>query len=196
MLKRLIGYGFLALLLAQIGSCAPSMFRTLIAAVTPMPELGDPPYRPNTARGFSASTKAALARFPDLDSCLFHWGDQVLWDKLPEDKVLRLFAWNSLANKEEAEVCLFRLLSYIGDIDRGLQWFESQGFQAMKLQSSNRPPYISASWSIAARGRAFGESLFEPPWNSFPFPYGMSLSVEWMPDGKKVDRVQITYSTL
>lgn len=68
-LTRLIGYGFVAVLLLQIGSCIPHSFRTLIAAISPAPDLGEPPYR--KTRKLTASEYAAVARFPDLDSCLF-----------------------------------------------------------------------------------------------------------------------------
>lgn len=191
-IRRLIGYGFLAAVLAQTASCAPPFYRTLLASLYPISDRGDPPY--NGLWQLEAADSAALARFPDLDSCIFAWGPALKWDELPEREVLGSFAWERMETVNDAQVCLFKVFTRLG-FEESKLWLNSQGFN-VTASLSKTGPVLQGGWLIAARGPLFSNALFGPLWHGFPFPHSISLESIWKPDGSVPIYVRLTENRL
>lgn len=140
--------------------------------------------------------KAALRRFPDLDSCLFSWGSRPLWNKFPEDQILHNFAWREIYNPYEAEVCLFRVLSHIGNHQDAERWFSTQGFMTHVVPPGvpsqyNKIYHLQASWLISASGQRFyGESFLARIMPSVS--YSMIVYTYWDPDRERLLGINIS----
>jgi len=199
-IKRLGGYGLLFVAILQLASCAPNSVRHMIAYFDANPHLGDPPFVPYGREGLTTAHKAALGRFPDLDACLFSWGERPLWDTLPREEILRSFAWREIQTDAEAEVCLFRVLSNIGSPEDGEKWLQAQGFRTSFFAPGEPAAFnlkygVQASWSIRAFGPKFQTKFFLS--SILPtLAYGMTVSAVWYPETRQLVNVRVTYSTL
>ena len=197
-LGKLIGYGLLFCCVAQVVSIAPSLWRGAVAAIASEPDPGNPPFP--SVRPLSFFQRAAVVRFPTVDSCVFKWRDRVQWETYSEEQILRNIAWVNIDTTAEAEVCIFRVLSRIGDRTRSLEWLEAQGFRVDPTISRGIRPssHIGrvAGWFMAARGPLFRGALFSTPYRWVRFPYALTVSVEWALDDKTVTHVGISYNTL
>jgi hypothetical protein len=187
--KLLLKYGLLAFIVAQVASCVPTVLRVASAAVLPVPDMGTPPF--TTSTDMNVGHYAALRRFPDLASCL--WGRRDL-----SSESLERFAWNRIDIDEEAEVCLFRVMSSLGGPAKAVDWFRSQGLRASiapEIVTGVTDSLVYASWSISNRGRLYSALLFGAPWSEFPFSITTEISVHWTDDRSAVQSVQIINSS-
>ncbi|MCO5159451.1 MAG: hypothetical protein M9945_22360 [Aquamicrobium sp.] len=197
--RRLIVYGLLFIVMMQLASCSPGVLRHAIAYFDTNPPLGDPPFIPSGKDGMTTSYKTALRRFPDLDSCLFSWGERPLWDTFPEETVLKNFAWSRIHDPFEAEVCLFRVLNRIGNYPDADRWFTAQGFSS-RIYLPGEIPHndmyrIHAVWLIPASGRRFyGESLLARLMPSIA--YSMGVNAYWAPGTGQLTKVSLEFNTL
>jgi hypothetical protein len=94
----------------------------------------------------------AVTRFPDVRACLV---DSERGKQIPD---LTRFDWNKIKSRDDAEVCLFRVFSSIGNVERSRQWFESQGFKTKDPYKSFRNPgllIIEAGWFTDKCGERF-----------------------------------------
>lgn len=157
-----------------------------------------PPYATRYSREMNEAAMDAAARFPDPQSCLVD-GEE----NQQSHETLRI-DWTKISRTNEAEVCIFRLLSALGGIEASRPFMEAQGFSMPPRSFSPENPYverqdgalrISAHWSIRNNGPKFptrgvlgriGASV----------PYGMSVSVYFSQDGNSVLAVRIGYITL
>lgn len=196
--RRLLGYGLLFVFVMQLGSCSPRLFRHAIAYFDANPPLGEPPFVAPDRHGITTGHKAALRRLPNLDSCIFSWGERPLWDKFPQDKILHDFAWNRIHDRAEVEVCLFRVLTQIGNPDDAEKWLREQGFSTYVFPPGtlhNQTHKIHAIWLIRAFGPKYrGISILERLLPSIP--YSMTVDTQWSPDAEQLMSVRVTFSTL
>lgn len=150
---------------------------------------GTPPYRskveawledgksiPPDRTIISGSERVAMFDFPDAASCKA-WGYR---DARPR------MAWRRIGNAAEAQVCVFRVMAEIGQIDAAAAWLESEGFKLFPPNASecNRD-YCrrSGSWSVRDRGMPYSAGVW--PWNRVPeiFGYRLHLDTYWSLDG-------------
>lgn len=160
--------------------------------------------------------RRSINRFPDLTSCLYESEPHA---NSPD---VRLFAWQKIHSVEDAEVCMFRVFSSIGDPHKAKEWLIGQGFadaeqdivpaSVMRLsglsQGEELPGVlVVASWPIDMCGYKFRESwpqrLSYKLAELFPAlsymgvlkPYSLSVGVTFTA-GSRVDTVQATYNIL
>lgn len=85
----------------------------------------------------STEHQSAITRFPDARSCLV---DSEGKKQIPS---LTRFDWDKIRVTQDAEVCLFRILSSIRSFKGSQKWLESQGLSIGKTQDrsffSNAP---------------------------------------------------------
>lgn len=97
--------------------------------------------------------KRALRRYPDVLSCLTDTGYDAVTPNLLK------FDWDNVGTSFEAEICVFRVASSLGNSCRTIGWLEYQGFSHNGLNrtySNNYQPYfetqtisqITARWPI------------------------------------------------
>jgi hypothetical protein len=201
LLKRTVIYFVPALLLAQVMSCVPLAAARLYALVNPVTDAGAPPFRMlNENHKIGIDHRVALRRFPDLNACLFSWGDRPYWGDDPNfDQIAYAFAWNRIRTEGEAEVCVFRALAQLGSPERAVKWIVAQGFNHFSPpKTGTRKPLWrteQGSWSIRANGRKFSSGAL----SSAVLPslaYGMSVTSFWSPDGNDLLAVDVSFSIL
>lgn len=147
------------------------------------PGLGTPPYRTEFPREMTLSVTLALARFPDVPSCLTAdtGGDLTRMD------------WDRIETRAEAEVCLFRLLVSNGDMARAADLLQEQGFtvSTAPIELEDRQ-YLQASWSI----RALGPQFPTHGWARYgaAVPYGMGVNTVWDPTGQNLLGVGLNFA--
>jgi hypothetical protein len=75
---------------------------------------------------------AAVARFPNLQSCLMPRHSTLAVGKrlLPTS-----VAWASFNTPIEVDVCVFRILTALDDIDEGRKWLAEQGFKVEAIET-------------------------------------------------------------
>ena len=163
------------------------------------PSLGTPPFkipfwqRNNTLTAFQ---KVAVLDFPDPASCLQDGADDLSPDNL------KRMDWDKIDNDTEAQVCIFRLLGSYQDMSHATDWFESQGFHVSDGWSSARPYKepngnlrVTGSWSIRENGPKYPtKGKIHRLLRSIP--YGMSVNATWSGDGKTLQHVTVSFSTL
>lgn len=190
-------YAVLAYLAFQLAEYAYHGGKLLWVTFVSEPGPGTPPFQVRFKRPLTASQKVALMDFPDLESCL----KKAETDGLSIDR-LKEMDWDRIDNKDEADVCMFRLLGSYPNLSYATDWFEAQGFDVSDDFSSAHPyierdgtQRITGGYSIRKHGpkyptkgivrRAFGS-----------IPYGMSVNATWSKDGRQLLWVQTDFSTL
>jgi hypothetical protein len=193
-LKRLVGYGLLFILVVQIASLSPYVIRVAIAFFDTNPPLGDPPFVRDGSK-LPPDYKAALRRFPDADSCLSPNNGPAPWSTKPAAVILRNFAWSNIHGKAEAEVCLFRALNRLGNVDAAARWFELQGFLVNIRTIKTRRPYVrlDAGWlhwpsGPKFRGRSFLARIIPD------IIWATNIESNWNPETGKLLSVGVGYT--
>lgn len=202
--RRLVGYGFLTLFLLQLPSCANHFASLLMVRnfQTAETQADHPLWRKMTYRGPengapTMGDRVAVRRYPDLNSCLFSWGDPPRWGDQPSMDNLWYFRWRDLRTTPQMRVCLWRVANYLQDADTVSEWFRNQGFKSKPRQFSNSRgqswTIVDASWSLRASGsrtpcRGF---CFIPPTS-----YSMIVTSYWSADGKTLLAIEVGYNTL
>lgn len=190
---------YLLVMLAIFGPMVLRTFRMLVFALWPAGP-GEPPYQPQSAREMTMQTRAALTRFPDVQSCLVRDAKAA-----NRDDLLRM-DWDRIDNGREAEVCMFRLLSAWGGADEAGTWFEAQGLRASDVrplsayygkstEQADENLRVDAGWSIKDNGPLFPTSgLVRRVLRAVPYGYGVTATF----DGKtrKLLYVSTSSSTL
>ncbi len=152
---------------------------------------GTPPYAVQYDHQMNARLKAALRRFPDPQSCLDDGADA----NIRAD--LQRMDWDLIANKQQAEVCIFRLLSGWGDIDDAESWLEAQGFRVHRsghyFEGRDGTVRIDASWPSRTLGPRFPTSGFV---KRLSFAYSISIHATYAPDGQRVLFVGIGHTVV
>ena len=156
------------------------------------PGLGTPAFQKIQKRKLSAAQKVALMDFPDAASCLKK-------PKLSGPVNLKEMDWDKIDNKEEAEVCIFRLLASYDDLSAATEWFEAQGFRVPENFSSARPHTdrtgmlrVSASHLIGTNGPKFPTRGVVR--RAFRYlAYSMNVNAFWSADGKRLLAVDVSY---
>lgn len=157
-----------------------------------------PPYATRYAREMNDAAVDAVARFPNQAACL------VNAEENPQSLESLQIDWTKISRTDEAEVCIFRVLSALDGIEASRPFMEAQGFSMQSSSFSPENPYveqrdgalrISASWSVHDNGPKFPtHGVLDRIRASVP--YGMSVNVYFSQDGNRVLAVQVGYSTL
>jgi len=89
--------------------------------------------------------RKAVKKFPNVDACLI----------TPKDA--DSINWSIIKSTTELEVCLSRIHTYLGDVNKSEEWFERQGFKVIVYNySPDSLPFrryrVNASWSIPSSG--------------------------------------------
>lgn len=170
-----------------------SFWVQLASVMIAPPSLGDPPYQTRFEREMTTYTRLVAHRYPDAQSCLEEGrkadlsGDLVHLD------------WVKIDTTDEAEVCIFRILSHVG-IYQAAHFFEAQGFSIRNTEegpirvTSDNNLQIRSGWHIATKGPKFPERGLLKALATIP--YGMSVYATWDPTGQRLLYVKISYSTL
>lgn len=188
-------YAVLAYLAFQLVGYGYYGTKLLWVSYVTEPGLGTPPFQKMQNRKLSAAQKVALMDFPDVASCLKK-------PKTGGSVDLKEMDWDKIDNKEEAEVCTFRLLASYEDLSPATEWFEAQGFRVPENFSSARPYAgrsgtlrVSASHSIRSNGPKFPTRGVVR--RAFQYlAYSMSIDATWSSDGKRLLGVNITFTYL
>jgi len=155
-------------------------FRTLGLPLSQLPAAHEKNYR------------AALAKFPDLASCLIN----------PDGAGPRL-NWSVLRGGREAEVCLFYVSSAIGSDIGVVEWLKAEGFSVSQqpVETSSDSPYfgksfITARWSPQRIGDVapFGSVLWKLRIWVLTNERGGEISVTF--SGKDVMNTQVSWRIL
>lgn len=145
---------------------------------------------------FPSALADQLVGFPDSQSCLKDGASAA------EPVGLYEMDWTNIETTRDAEICISRILSDLGDIDEAPDWMEHQGLTFRPFSASQRyyenydgTLRVSGSWSIRTNGPLFPTSgtirrIF------FAIPYGMSVNATYSHDGKVLQEVGISYSSL
>lgn len=161
------------------------------------PSLGTPEYAFRFERQMTADMKLALLKFPSPESCV---ADDVA---LVEPNTLVKINWDTIETYNEANICVFRLLSTYGDISKSGEWFEGQGLRNARDGYNAENPYVerdgslrvAAYWSIKDEGPLF------PASGTFRYivasiPYSMTINATWTEDGETLKWIEIGANTL
>lgn len=150
------------------------------------------------ARPLTADYRLALARFPDPAACLQPGADPATADGLA------LMDWDRITTKEEAEVCIFRLLaSYPNGMADFTAFAEAQGFGISDKHFNPANPYVELDgtlrvtgyWSLRHKGPKFPtRGLLTRILHAVP--YGMDVNATYTPDGKRLLHVEVGFLTL
>lgn len=189
-------YVVLAYLGIQLTGYAYYGAKLLWVSYVAEPGLGTPPFQLTHKRGLTAAQKVALMDFPDTASCLKQPQTGNSTDHLKE------MNWDQIGNKEEAEVCIFRLLASYDDLSPATEWFEAQGFRVPEDFSSARPYVdrgdtlrVSASYSIRTNGPKFPtRGVVRRAFQSLA--YGMGVNATWSANGRQLLGVSVSFSYL
>ena len=172
------------------------MFVLLAGVWISPPDLGNPPYATARPRDMTPYTLIAVRRFPDAGSCLIRGSDPAR----PDD--LNRMDWDRIDTTTEAEVCMFRLLSALGSIDRFTDFVEAQGFRVSDEGFNPSKPYVepdgslrvTAYWSIRANGPKYPTTGLQR--YLMAVPYSMSVDAVWAPDRRTLRSVDVSFTTL
>lgn len=171
-----------------------SFWVQLASVMIAPPSLGDPPYQTRFEREMTTYTRLVAHRYPDAQSCL----EEGRKAGLAEDLVH--LDWRKINTTDEAEVCIYRILSHVG-IHQAAHFFEAQGFSIRNTEevpirvTSDENLQIRSGWNIATKGPKFPErGLLRRTLAAIP--YGMSVYATWDPAGQRLLYVKISYSTL
>lgn len=145
------------------------------------------------------SYQQAIASWPDVRSCL------IAAERKKEQPNILLFDWQQVHSTEEAEVCLFRVMSSLDDIDKAMKWFQAQGFDSVKKLNSSSSgigpdpwgqEYFSATWFMKSKGSPVGSnSVLHVIESIFPLaPYQLTVGVGFT--SEEVVNVGVGYSRL
>lgn len=85
----------------------------------PFLQFGSPPRKELSSYDNYAKS---ISRYPDIRSCLENS------EKKETSPDLGKFDWKAMENEFDVEVCMFRLLSSIANVERSKKWLELQGF--------------------------------------------------------------------
>jgi hypothetical protein len=150
-------------------------------------DLGSPQYKnwgmdkPDVQTHLSDLEKVALYRFPDVSSCLETNDPNFAQEDLYHMK------WSAMYTVEDAQVCIFRILSNfkISDAD---DWFRAQGLsvsEIINIEYSEPQNYyeqsLSATWNNKENGLRWPAMILTP---SFLKPYSTNFSSVWSASGK------------
>ncbi|TCU10038.1 hypothetical protein EV132_12229 [Rhizobium sullae] len=190
-------YAVLAYLAYQLAGYVYHGGKLIWVTVVSEPEPGTPPFQVQFKRPLTASQKVAMMDFPDPGSCL----RKSETEGLPLDR-LKEMDWDRIDNKDEADVCMFRLLGSYPNLSYATDWFEAQGFDVSANFSSARPNIeqdgtqrVSAGYSIRKNGPKFPTTgIVRRAFRSIP--YGMSVNATWSKDGQQLLWVETGFSTL
>lgn len=160
------------------------------------PDLGTPPYTTERPQDITPYTLIAVTRFPDAGACLVTGSDPAR----PGD--LNRMDWDRIDTTTEAEVCLFRLLSALGTIDRFTDFVEAQGFRVDDRSGNPTNPTVesdgslrvTAYWSIRANGPKYPTTGLKRYLTAVP--HLMSVDATWAPDGRTLRSVEVSFTTL
>jgi hypothetical protein len=92
--------------------------------------------------------RAAVSRFSNVRACL------IAQEKEEQHPNLTRFDWNEVKAQEDAEVCIFRVVSSLGGADETKQWLNSQGFELIPSYNKNS---VSGLWNTDKCGQRFVE---------------------------------------
>jgi hypothetical protein len=100
--------------------------------------------------------RAAVSKFPNVGACL-----RVSEPGVASPDVGDL-DWSRTASREEVDVCVFRVLTSLHDVNKGVDWFRRQGFQieafhadASSETSSHKPGQIYQSYTATISTKQF-----------------------------------------
>ena len=140
--------------------------------------------------------KLAIKRWPDVRSCLI---DSERTKKKPD---IRKLDWTQLRNKEDGEVCIFRIFSSIGSLEGARNWVKSQGYRVEGIKSANFMKFVRER----GNGKFFNsvikiEKTVKEKQNVIRLAiigkiyYSQSVGSVWLDDGKLID-VKIVLNSL
>lgn len=139
----------------------------------------------------------AVQRWPDVRSCL------IISERTKETPNLLLFDWQQVRSTYQAEVCLFRVMSSLADVEKARQWFLAQGFdRVLKARTplnkrDNKEEVFSAYWNMRTKASPIGYDSIWQVIEKLPIPlkaYDVNIGVRF--HSKEVTNVGATYSRL
>lgn len=200
-LARLFGFAALAFMAWQT---VQALYKAVVLAFlwyTP-PDPGTPPFEreydgTKYARPMTASYRLALWRFPDRASCIHAGANPATAEGLAH------LDWERIALAEEAEVCLFRVIS---GLPNGMADFtafaKAQGFSLSEDNFNPMNPYVEEDRSL----RVTGYWSLRQDGPKFPtrglgrimamVPYGMDVNATFSPDGHRLLFVGVSFQVL
>ncbi|MBY2949272.1 hypothetical protein HF205_20760 [Rhizobium leguminosarum] len=130
---------------ADVLSANPSAETSHFGAVNDAAEAA---YPFTVAGGHSGSQlpavyRAAVKRFPNVAACL-----SVSEGDPPQD--VGDLDWSRTASREDIDVCIFRILTSLHDVNKGIAWFRRQGFQIEAFH-----PDASSETSFRKQGQVY-----------------------------------------
>jgi hypothetical protein len=162
-------------------------------------DLGEPKYQnermakdwPNQ---LTVSQRAALHKFPDLNSCIKADTNS------PNTEELMEMDWSKVENSAQVEICAFRILKTLGDISYATPWLERQGYSSPENWSTENPfeerdgnLRVDGGWSVTKNGLRYPESGLKRRILSLPIvfpPYSVGIYTTWSSDGSELLYVQ------
>jgi len=139
----------------------------------------EPENRGRKSRNLTGTLQAAaVEQFPDLHSCL-----------MPRDRTLAVgdrlmpnfVAWKLFGTPIEVDVCVFRILTALDDIDEGRKWLAEQGFKVEATETV--PPRRVGirttegqiqTYSVSMPAREFAHLTY---WSRISLGYWLARSV-------------------
>lgn len=111
-------------------------------------------------------------RYPSAASCLEN-------NAVPSEIMDARMNWEAIGTREEAEVCLFRLFSRMGSLDRILMWFDISGFDRLFLYVGGgvfdeRYIYVSGRYDTKEHGLLYGAGFLNSALQK-----SVTVSVRW-----------------
>lgn len=142
------------------------------------------------------SYQQAIWRFPTAESCLLADAEG---DKDSEN--FSNVDWYAINTDKEAEVCMFRIHSRLGDPQASIKWFEQQGFKT-SINDEDDPHRVVVNGYWRDFGKDKYEVAGESPFRSLFFTLagvaaytGITVSLEGYENGHW-NNVQIGFSYL
>jgi len=138
----------------------------------------------------------AVQRWPDVRSCL------IPSEREKENPNLLLFDWQQVRSTEEAEVCLFRVMSSLADVEKAGQWFLAQGFDdvskaRIETSKSSQKTWgkegFHAYWDMKTKATPIRHNNILDVIGAW-IPYRLSISIGYL--SGEVVSVTAIYSTL